>query len=376
MVEKKEGPVYIRIADELKQAISRTGYAPGDLLPKEIDLAKQYDISRATLRNALAILENDGWIIRKKRFGTIVAPDALRRKYRKIDIGFFVRCSLTNYQEYVNIFQEQLQVGYTLRRAVRRRYFVRFFPWNDPFSGELPYDLEEILTRKKVDAFVVASPSYLTDVIDQLRKRRIPHVALETHVNRPGVNSVVLDDEKFVAQIMKRLYDMGHRKIGYLGGMLKKPELNSHARRVLTEILKQASCYGMTIKDNWIQCTGADEYGNRLAPLGLMSKEMLSGKERPTAVITVNDKSAQICISAASEMGLRVPEDLSVVSECNILHDQSEKTSIAGVNCDLEELADMALDELVSFLRNPAYRPGRHCMGGIFNEGSTLKALH
>ena len=97
MVEKKEGPVYIRIADELKQAISRTGYAPGDLLPKEIDLAKQYDISRATLRNALAILENDGWIIRKKRFGTIVAPDALRRKYRKIDIGFFVRCSLTNY---------------------------------------------------------------------------------------------------------------------------------------------------------------------------------------------------------------------------------------------------------------------------------------
>ncbi len=375
MIEKKEGPVYIRIAENLKQAISQTGYAPGDLLPKEVELAKQFEISRATLRNALAILENDGWIIRKKRFGTIVAPYALHRKYRKIDIGFFIRCSLTDYQDYVNIFRDQLLIGHTLRRAVKRGYFVRFFPWDALGTGEMPYDLEEILLRKKVDAFVVANPGYLTDVIDQLCKLRIPHCTLETHINRAGVNSVVLDNEKSVAVIMKKLYKMGHRKIGYLGGLLKKPEINSHARRVLTEILKQANCLGMTIKDNWIQCTGADEWRNRYVPLEEMTRKMLSGEDRPTAVIAVNYGAAVRCIDAATEMGLKVPEDISVISEESGWH-ELEGRDISGTNYDLDMCADMVLDELLSYLRDPAYRPGKHCFNGVFNEGQTLRALN
>ena len=75
------------------------------------------------------------------------------------------------------------------------------------------------------------------------------------------------------------------------------------------------------------------------------------------------------------EMGFRCPEDISVVSAANDLPDE-ECAEITGIKFDLDKNADLALDELVSYLRNPAYRPGRHCTAGVFNEGATLKALH
>ncbi|MBR2344326.1 MAG: GntR family transcriptional regulator [Lentisphaeria bacterium] len=371
MIDSKDLPIFVKIAEQLRQQISQKGYAPGAFLPREIELAKQFDISRATLRNAMAILEKDGWIIRKKRLGTIVAPDALRRKYRKIDIGFFVRCSLTDYQEYVEIFQAQLHLGYTLRRAVKRRYFVRLFPWFNPISGETPYDLNEILMHKGVDAFVLASPAYLGDVIDKLRENHIPHVALETHINRPGVNSVVLDDEKSIAFLMRKLYELGHRKIGFLGGLLKHVDLNSHCRRALTEFMKQVNCFGINVKDHWIQCTGADEWSNRTVSLGGMVKEMFSGNDVPTAVVAINAQAVNVCINTLKSMGFRVPEDVSVVTPA-ILNCHENSHQVSGFYYDLDEYADMVLDEIVMNLRNASYRPGKHIMYGAFQEGETM----
>jgi GntR family transcriptional regulator len=49
-------------------------YRPGDQLPSQADLASQLGISRATLREALLNLEQDGLIIRRHGVGTFVAP--------------------------------------------------------------------------------------------------------------------------------------------------------------------------------------------------------------------------------------------------------------------------------------------------------------
>jgi DNA-binding GntR family transcriptional regulator len=70
MVGNKDIPVFVKIAEQLRQKISQQGYAPGALLPREVELAGMCNVSRSTLRNAMAILEKDGWIIRKKVFPT------------------------------------------------------------------------------------------------------------------------------------------------------------------------------------------------------------------------------------------------------------------------------------------------------------------
>ncbi|MHA6762053.1 GntR family transcriptional regulator [Streptacidiphilus sp. PAMC 29251] len=65
-------PEYLRIAAELREAITSGTYAPGDQLPTLPSLAQQYGVSDTTARNAVAVLRNDGLVESRTRAGTRV----------------------------------------------------------------------------------------------------------------------------------------------------------------------------------------------------------------------------------------------------------------------------------------------------------------
>jgi len=64
--------LYIDLARKLTEEIAGRRYALGSLLPKEVDLAEQYGVSRQTVRAALDILQERGYVSRKKSVGTRV----------------------------------------------------------------------------------------------------------------------------------------------------------------------------------------------------------------------------------------------------------------------------------------------------------------
>ena len=57
---RSDRPVYQQIADELRTRIHRGVYPPGSQLPSESDLVAEFDVTRITVRRALAVLENEG----------------------------------------------------------------------------------------------------------------------------------------------------------------------------------------------------------------------------------------------------------------------------------------------------------------------------
>ncbi|WP_059170168.1 GntR family transcriptional regulator [Bacillus sp. FJAT-27445] len=64
--------LYLQVIDRLKQNIGEGVYKEREKLPSEFDLAKQLGVSRATLREALRILEEENVIIRRHGVGTFV----------------------------------------------------------------------------------------------------------------------------------------------------------------------------------------------------------------------------------------------------------------------------------------------------------------
>ena len=64
--------LYSSIKDDLLAKIKDGTYKEGDIIPPEVELAKSYGVSRPTIRQALQILANDGYIEKRKRRGTIV----------------------------------------------------------------------------------------------------------------------------------------------------------------------------------------------------------------------------------------------------------------------------------------------------------------
>ncbi|MEI6793394.1 MAG: GntR family transcriptional regulator [Actinomycetes bacterium] len=66
-------PLYYQLQEVLKERIESGGWGPGDALPSEPDLARSLGVSRAVVRRALAILEDDRQIQRIRGRGTFVA---------------------------------------------------------------------------------------------------------------------------------------------------------------------------------------------------------------------------------------------------------------------------------------------------------------
>lgn len=64
--------LYSSIRDDLYAKIVDGTYPEGETIPSEMDLAKQYGVSRPTIRQALQILVNEGYLEKRRRRGTIV----------------------------------------------------------------------------------------------------------------------------------------------------------------------------------------------------------------------------------------------------------------------------------------------------------------
>ena len=78
-----DGPRYLQVANELIDGIGGGIYPVGGMLPTEMELCKQYGISRSTVREALRKLRDVGLISRQRRVGTKVVSRAPSAGYRQ-----------------------------------------------------------------------------------------------------------------------------------------------------------------------------------------------------------------------------------------------------------------------------------------------------
>lgn len=83
-VKSEKRPSYIALYDELYRDIVQGVYEKDSLLPSENVLSEKYHVSRNTLRQALAILNQDGYIYRKQGKGTYVSYDSEKKEKERI----------------------------------------------------------------------------------------------------------------------------------------------------------------------------------------------------------------------------------------------------------------------------------------------------
>ncbi|MBJ6986791.1 MULTISPECIES: GntR family transcriptional regulator [unclassified Devosia] len=87
-----DGPLYRRLAEQLRGAIETGEFAADGPLPAERDLALRYQVSRDTVRKSLKLLETIGVVYGDHGRGTFVSPPAVQQMSRFID-GFSVDTS-------------------------------------------------------------------------------------------------------------------------------------------------------------------------------------------------------------------------------------------------------------------------------------------
>ncbi|MGM0549154.1 MAG: GntR family transcriptional regulator [Bacillota bacterium] len=79
-LKQDKRPLYLKIKEHIENLIEQEIYKAGDKLPSETTFAKKLDVSRASLREALRVLEKEGKIIKSQGVGTFVSKPIPRFK--------------------------------------------------------------------------------------------------------------------------------------------------------------------------------------------------------------------------------------------------------------------------------------------------------
>ncbi len=80
-------PLYVQIYEQLCQLLEQGDLQPGDMVPPELDLVKQFGVSRITVRRAIAELVRERRLIRYAGKGTFVAQPKIEREL--VDVASF-----------------------------------------------------------------------------------------------------------------------------------------------------------------------------------------------------------------------------------------------------------------------------------------------
>jgi len=165
--------------------------------------------------------------------------------------------------------------------------------------------LRRLVGEGRVDGFLVQRRDE-TDVHEfaHLIEGGAPVVVLNSRGSRRG--SAVLDDAAGARLATEHLLELGHRDIALIGG-----DVQSHTGRARERgYLEAIKAAGMRRRSAWILHSGySTEAGERA-----IRELSLAGGRRPTAVVVANVTAALGVLRGAREIGLAVPQQLSVVA--------------------------------------------------------------
>lgn len=172
-----------------------------------------------------------------------------------------------------------------------------------------------------------------------------PVVAIDPNTECPSCLAIIATNHAGAVTAMEHLIALGHRRIGFIGG---RPDLQSAQRRQegYLDALRQA---GIEPDAELIATGGFTTDTGRLC-----ARQLLSLSEPPTAIFASNDQSAIGAIEAAREVGLRVPDDLSVVGFDNIPEAAYFNPALTTVDQFIDRMGYVAAETLVGLIQgNP-----------------------
>jgi LacI family transcriptional regulator len=215
-----------------------------------------------------------------------------------------------------------------------------------------------LLNNSLTDGVIVvasAAAEFITDA---------PIIAVDPHEINPNYPSVQGTNYQGALEAMEYLISLGHTRIAFIGG---RPEIGSAVRRLkgYQDALLKA---GIEL-DAELSAPGdfSTETGHTRA------LQLLALDNPPTAIFAANDQSAIGVYQAVEELGLRIPDDVSVVGFDNI--SEAKYLGLTTVDQSLAEMGYVATQMLIKLVNKETLNEQIHKMPTKLVERSSCRVV-
>lgn len=287
-------PLHRRILETIRAEIASR--KPGEKLESQNELAVRFKTSALTVREALSALAEEGLIERRRGSGTYVADWKSRQH-----IGVLIEMDIAHPRTSFFYRRVTQQLRVILReRGYREQLYAGHHPPGDPWNGELTCrEFLEDLNRGLLRGLAVVGTDARGSWFDDVRKRGLPVVGAGGGYEY----RVTIDMRRLMLAGLDYLLAHGRRRLAYMAWG-KADEFSA--------ALKER---GVEARSGWIrhdlhpsaQCAGWEE----------LREIWAAYPEKPDGLLISDDILFSDARAAISDLDVRVPDELMVVSHAN-----------------------------------------------------------
>jgi DNA-binding LacI/PurR family transcriptional regulator len=225
-----------------------------------------------------------------------------------------------------------------------------------------PEDLRRLARAGEVDGLILLQVRLHDPRIEALRATKLPFVAIGRPSRSRGLICVDADLEEAGAMAARHLFALGHRRIGLLGGT----PIFGYQRRALIGFRRAHREAGLPLHSTQLLTIGsAGGVRGALAPF-------LDGAAPLTALVTSTDIEAISALHVLADAGLRVPDEVAIVTLGDSALLQAVRPPITCVTFSVLDESNLAVDLLLGLLEGKPPRRHTHILPvQMLNRGST-----
>lgn len=292
---------YQMIADEIKDKIIDQIFKLNEPIPPELQLQKDYQVSRHTVRQAIGLLVNEGYLRKEKGSGTYV-DDAYKKTSESRKNQKTIGVITTYLSDY--IFPSTIR---GIEKALSEQGYSLLLASTNNDHQQEKNCLEKML-QFGVDGLIVEptksneyNPNLALYV--RLREQGIPMVMINAVYEELAVASICVDDVKVGFKGTEYLIQQGHQRLLFI---TKIDDLQGKYR--MKGFIQACEAYGIQFSPEDIITYTTDSRGKLGEKVLLQLKESAS-----TGIICYNDQVASQLLDEVIAKGYQVPQQLSII---------------------------------------------------------------
>ena len=197
-----------------------------------------------------------------------------------------------------------------------------------------PNWLRSLVASGRVDGVILQPPHEITP--EEIFEMTGPsmRIVLINSTDTGALNTVVLDDAASARPAIEHLRELGHRRLGFVGGT--SDHVVGQRRR--DGFLAAAADAGMEVLPEHVL-----EFGFTTADGRRAAQHLVAGSSMPTALLVANANAAIGVLSEFHTQGVRVPEDISIVTLHDLWFADVTWPPLTTVRTPLAELGEAAV---------------------------------
>ncbi len=220
-------------------------------------------------------------------------------------------------------------------------YNVETNAQRDRYFTELPM-------HHKVDGLLILSLTPEDATASTFAEKGMPVVLVDAY--SPYLHSLVIDNVMGAYQAVKCLIEKGHRRIGFINGIVEGNFKFNQANDRLIGLHRAFGEAGLLFEPELVLATEWNRQGGKEA-----ATQLLSQKNRPTAIFAASDVQAVGVLDAARACKLQVPADLSIIGFDGI--EVSELLEISTIQQPMQQMGLLGAYKLMELIENPQQPP-------------------